>query len=97
MENAPKKQTHRTPEQKKSLMTRLSRIEGQIRGLKQMLSEDAYCNDLLQQSAAARSALDGFNQELLSNHIHGCVTRGIQEGDPEIVDELVKTVRKLMK
>lgn len=91
------KQTHRTPEQKKNLLTRLARIEGQIRGLAQMVENDAYCNDLLQQSAAARSALDGFNQELLSNHIHGCVTRGILAGDQEIVDELVKTIRKLMK
>ena len=97
MENFKEKQTHRTPEQKKSLMTRLCRIEGQIRGLKQMLEEDAYCNDILQQSAAARSAIDGFNQELLSNHIHGCVTKGILDGNQEVVDELVKTVRRLMK
>lgn len=97
MENAEQKKTHRTPEQKKSLLTRLHRIEGQIRGLEQMLEDDAYCNDLLQQSSAVRAAIDGFNQELLSNHIHGCVTKGILAGDPEIVDELVKTLRKLMK
>jgi len=91
------KTTHRTEEQKKSLLNRLKRIEGQIRGLEQMVENDAYCNDLLQQSMAAGSALDGFNQELLSNHIHGCVTRGIANGDMEIVDELIKTIRKLMK
>lgn len=97
MDNTEEKKTHRTPEQKKSLLTRLHRIEGQIRGLEQMMENDAYCNDILQQSSAIRAAIDGFNQELLSNHIHGCVTRGILEGNQEIVDELVKTVRKLMK
>jgi DNA-binding FrmR family transcriptional regulator len=96
-ENIQEKHTHRGEEQKKSLLNRLRRIEGQIRGLEQMVENDAYCNDILQQSAAARSALDGFNQEMLSNHIHGCVTKGIQEGDQQIVDELVKTIRKLMK
>lgn len=96
-ETKTERKTHRTPEQKKSLLIRLRRIEGQIHGLIQMLENDAYCNEILQQSAAARSALDGFNQELLSNHIHGCVTKGILAGDGEIVDELCKTVRKLMK
>lgn len=91
------KKTHRTEAQKRSLMNRLHRIQGQLRGLEQLLENDAYCNELLQQSAAARSALDGFNQELLSNHIHGCVTKGILEGDQQIVDELLKTLRKLMK
>ena len=91
------KKVHRSEEQKKSLGVRLRRIEGQVRGLEQLLENDAYCNDLLQQSAAIRAAIDGFNQELLSNHIHGCVTRGILEGDQAIVDELVKTIRKLMK
>lgn len=91
------KKTHRTDAQRKTLLNRLKRIEGQIRGLEKLVENDTYCNDILQQSISVRSALDGFNQELLDFHIKGCVTDGIQEGDEEIVDELLKTLRKLMK
>ena len=91
------KKTGRSDEQKKALMNRLKRLEGQIRGLEKMVEEDAYCNDILQQSMSAASAIDGFNQELLGLHMKGCVTEGIKNGDEEIVDELLKTIRKLMK
>ena len=89
--------THRTDEQKKSLTNRLKRLEGQVRGLLKMIEDDAYCNDILQQSMSAASAIDGFNQELLGYHVKGCVTEGIKNGDEEVVDELLKTLRKLMK
>ena len=62
-----------------------------------MIEDDAYCNDILQQSMSAASAIDGFNQELLGCHVKGCVTEGIKNGDDEIVEELLKTLRKLMK
>ena len=91
------KHTMRSRAQKKALLNRLKRLEGQIRGLEKMIEEDAYCNDILQQSMSAASAIDGFNQELLGYHLKGCVTEGIKNGDEEIVDELLKTVRKLMK
>ncbi|MCR5148324.1 MAG: metal-sensing transcriptional repressor [Eubacterium sp.] len=91
------KKTIRTAAQKKALINRLKRLEGQIRGLEKMIEEDAYCNDILQQSMSAGSAIDGFNQELLECHVKGCVTAGIKNDDEEIVDELMKTIRKLMK
>jgi DNA-binding FrmR family transcriptional regulator len=91
------KKTNRTAQQKKALINRLKRLEGQIRGLEKMIEEDAYCNDILQQSMSASSAIDGFNQELLGYHLKGCVTEGIKNDDEEIVDELLKTMRKLMK
>ena len=91
------KKTRRSDEQKTALLNRLKRIEGQIRGLEKLIESDAYCNDVLQQSISARSALDGFNQVLLGLHIKGCVADGIKEGDEEVVDELLKTMRKLMK
>lgn len=91
------KKTYRTEVQKKTLMNRLKRLEGQIRGLEKMIEKDAYCNDILQQSMSAGSAIDGFNQELLGYHLKGCVTDGIKNDDEEIVDELLKTIRKLMK
>lgn len=97
MDNNIEKKTRRSAEQKKRLMNRLKRLEGQIRGIEKMLDNDAYCNDILQQSMAAGSAIDGFNQELLEYHLKRCVTDGIKNDDEEIVDELLKTLRKLMK
>ncbi len=91
------KKTVRTEAQKKALTNRLKRLEGQIRGLEKMIEDDVYCNDILQQSMSAASAIDGFNQELLGYHLKGCVTESIREGDEEVVEELLKTIRKLMK
>ena len=91
------KKTERAQTDKKKLMNRLSRIEGQIRGIKKMLENDAYCNDILIQSAAVSAAVNAFNRELLSNHIHSCVVRDIREGNDEVVDELMGTLQKLMK
>ena len=84
----------RTPEEYKRLIHRLNRIEGQIRG---MFENDAYCPDILVQSAAAGAALNAFNKELLASHIRGCVARDIREGKDEVIDELVATLQKLMK
>ncbi len=91
------KKTQRAEADRKKLVNRLSRIEGQIRGIKKMLENDAYCNDILIQSAAVSAAVNAFNRELLSNHIHSCVVRDIREGNDEVVDELMATLQKLMK
>ena len=87
----------RDPEEFKDLVNRLSRIEGQIRGLKRMVEEGAYCPDILNQSAAASAALSSFNRVLMSNHIKSCVVEKIQNGDEQVVDELCETMKKLMK
>lgn len=91
------KHTLRSEEQKKALINRLKRIEGQVRGVQQMLEKDAYCNDILVQSAAISAAMNAFNKEILATHIHTCVVRDIREGRDEVVDELVSTIQKLMK
>lgn len=91
------KTTKRSEEERKKLMNRLSRIEGQIRGIKGMLEKDAYCNDILMQSAAVSAAMNAFSRELLSSHIHSCVVRDIREGNEEVVDELMVTLQKLMR
>lgn len=91
------KKTERAEKDKKKLVNRLSRIEGQIRGIKKMIENDAYCNDVLIQSAAVGAAINAFNRELLSNHIHSCVVRDIMEGKDEVVDELMVTLQKLIK
>ncbi len=91
------KTKHRSEEEKHRLINRLSRIEGQIRGIKGMVEKDAYCVDILTQSAAVSAALNSFNKELLSSHIHSCVVRDIRAGDLEVVDELTELIQKLMK
>ena len=91
------KKKHRTEEEFKSLINRLNRIEGQVRGIKKMVESDAYCVDILTQVSAIQAALNSFNKELLGNHIKTCVADGIRAGDNEIVDELVTTLQKLMK
>lgn len=91
------KTTRRDAEGKKRLLNRLKRIEGQIRGLQAMVERDAYCNDILTQSAAVAAAVNAFNKELLSEHIHSCVARDIREGKDETIDELVATLQRLMR
>ena len=81
----------------RSLTNRLSRIEGQVRGVKKMLEEDAYCTDVLTQVAAIQAALNAFNKELLANHIRSCVVSDIRAGNDEVVEDLVVTLQKLMK
>lgn len=81
----------------KDLINRLSRIEGQVRGIKKMIEEDAYCTDILVQVSAITAALNSFNKVLLSNHINTCVADNIKQGNMEVVDELVTTLQKLMR
>ena len=87
----------RSPEEYKKLIHRLNRIEGQVRGIKGMVENNAYCPDILIQSAAVNAAINAFNKELLANHIRTCVADDIRNGKDEAIDELVVTLQKLMK
>ena len=87
----------RSEEEYKSLIHRLNRIEGQIRGIRNMLEKSAYCPDILLQVAAANAALNAFSKELLASHIKTCVAQDIRDGKDETIDELVATLQKLMK
>ena len=80
-----------------SLIHRLNRIEGQIRGIRGMVERDAYCTDILTQVAAASAAMNSFTKMLLANHIRTCVAHDIREGRDETIDELVETLQRLMK
>lgn len=91
------KTKERSEEEFKALMNRLNRVEGQIRGIKKMLENDAYCTDIITQVSAVTSALNSFNKELLSNHIKTCVTDDIIAGKTETVDDLLNTLQRLMK
>ena len=91
------KTKERSPEEYKSMVNRLNRIEGQIRGIRGMLDKNAYCPDILAQVAAANAALNAFSKELLSNHIRSCVVNDVRAGNDEVIDELLVTLQKLMK
>ena len=88
---------HRSEKEYKDLMNRLKRIEGQVRGLQKMLESDAYCPDILVQVSAVNSALNSFGKTLLASHMKTCVVKDIREGREETIDELVETLRKVMK
>lgn len=85
----------RTDEEYKKLVNRLNRVEGQIRGIRNMLESDAYCVDILTQVSAAGSALDSFSRVLLEEHIRSCVADNIRAGNDEVIDELIDTIKKL--
>lgn len=90
------KHTYREEELQKALLHRLSRVEGQVRGVKNMLEQDAYCIDILYQVSAIRSALSSFAKVLLEKHLNSCVREGIGRGDEAVIDELMETFRKFM-
>lgn len=87
----------RSQDEYKDLITRLNRIEGQIRGIRGMVERSAYCTDILTQVSAASAALNSFTKVLLANHIKTCVAQDIRDGKDETIDELVATLQKLMK
>lgn len=87
----------RTTEEQKALLTRLKKVEGQIRGIERMVEEGAYCPDILVQVSAATSALNSFNKVLLACHIRSCVAEDIRAGKDETIDELCNVLQKLMK
>ncbi len=88
---------HRKPEEYQDLIHRLNRIEGQVRGIKNMVEQDVYCIDILTQVSAVQSALNAFNRKLLGNHISTCVMEDLKAGNTETVEELIKTLHKLLK
>ena len=97
MSECCQRQKIRSEEEYRTLINRLNRIEGQVRGIKNMVESNAYCTDILVQTSAVTSALNTFSKELLSKHIKECVTEKIKNGDEQIIDELLDTLQKLMK
>ncbi len=87
----------RSEKEYKDLQNRLSRIEGQVRGIRGMLDRNAYCTDILVQVAAVNAALNSFNKVLLTNHIRTCVADNIRRGNDDVIDELVALLQKLMR
>ena len=87
----------RTPEEYRALVNRLSRIEGQVRGIRAMVEKDVYCTDILVQVAAVNAALNDFSKELLGQHVRTCVADDLRDGSSEKLDELLTLLPKLMK
>jgi len=96
-EGAAARATNRPQKMKDSLIARLNRIEGQVRGIKGMIEKDIYCDDVLNQIAAVQSAMTGVGRLLLENHLKSCIVGRIQVGETEVVDELLHTIEKLLK
>ncbi len=95
-ENGARKSRH-SEEIKSNLISRLNRIEGQIRGVRRLIEEDTYCDDVLNQISSVQSALSGVAGRLLEYHMKSCVADQLRDGDLTVIDELLKTIRKLMK
>ena len=93
----PHKIKERSDKEYRDLVNRLSRIEGQVRGIRKMVENDAYCTDILVQVSAVNAALNSFSKVLLANHIRTCVADDIRAGKEETIDELVAILQKLMK
>lgn len=91
------RKSHHSENTKKNLITRLNRVEGQIRGIKGLIEKDTYCDDVITQIAATQAALNSVAKILLEGHLKSCVVERIQEGDLDVVNELVTTIQRLMK
>ncbi|MBB6637070.1 metal-sensitive transcriptional regulator [Cohnella thailandensis] len=91
------RKSHHSEKTKQSLIHRLNRIEGQVRGVKGMIEKDTYCDDVLHQIASIQSALNGLGKQLLEHHLKSCVIERIEEGDRDVLDELMTTFNKLIK
>lgn len=87
----------RSEEEKRALINRLSRIEGQVRGIKQMIAEDKYCIDVLTQTSATASAINSFAKEVLESHIRSCVIDGVRQGNDERIEELIHVIERFIK
>lgn len=93
----PNRVKERSQEELKDLSNRLKRIEGQVRGVRNMVENNAYCADILTQVSAATAAMNSFNRVLLANHVRTCVAEGIRQGNDEVIEELVDLLQKLMR
>lgn len=88
------RKTYRTEEEKKQLIHRLNRISGQIEGIKKMIEEDRYCDDLLTQLLAVDKAVKSLSSVILEKHMYSCIKKEVSEGNLEVVDEVMQLFRR---
>lgn len=94
MEKCCNKKTHRGDDEKKIINNRISRIEGQLKGIKKMIEQDTYCSDILVQLSAIENSVKSLSNHILENHLYSCVTRDLQNGNLEVIDELISLFKK---
>ena len=92
-----KKRTIRNEEEKKLLNNRLNRIEGQIRGVRKMISDDAYCNDILIQLSAIENSVKSLSNQMLENHLYTCIARDMENGKFDTIDEIISLFKRFNK
>ncbi len=97
MASEPVRHKERSEEEQKDLITRLNKIEGQVRGIRKMIEDGRYCVDILTQVSSVKSALNAFNKELLTSHLKSCVADDIRAGKDDAVEELCELLKKQMK
>jgi len=91
------KMTMRSDDFKNDLTTRLNRIEGQVRGVNKMINEDKYCDNIMIQIVAIKSALDSVSKKVLEDHMRTCLPRDIADGQDEVINELLTTIGRMVK
>ena len=92
--NCCNKKTKRSPEEKKLIINRLNRIGGQINGITKMIENDAYCNDVLVQLSAVKNSVKSLSTHILENHLCMCVTKDLEDGDFDTIDELISLFKR---
>lgn len=91
------KKTKRNEKEKQLINNRLNRIEGQIRGVKKMIGEDAYCNDVLIQLSAIENSVKSLSNHVLENHLYTCIARDLENGKIDTIDEIVSLFKRFNK
>ncbi len=91
------KKTHRTESEKKTVINRINRIEGQLNGIKRMINEDTYCNDVLIQLSAIENSIKSLSNHILENHLHSCITRDFENGEIKAIDEVIDLFKRFNK
>lgn len=94
MDSCCNKKTKRGPEEKKLIINRLNRISGQINGITKMIENDAYCNDVLIQLSAVKNSVKSLSTHILENHLYTCVSRDLENGDLDAIDELISLFKR---
>ena len=91
------KKTYRGEDEKKTINNRISRIEGQLKGIKKMIQEDSYCNDILVQLSAIENSVKSLSNHILENHLYSCITTDLEDGKLDSIDEIVSLFKRFHK
>jgi DNA-binding FrmR family transcriptional regulator len=95
MEDCIHDKTQRSTRLVDDCVKRLNKIEGQVKGLTEMVKNDRYCDDILAQVSSVQSALSGVSRLILDNHVRECIANRLKEGDDEAIDELIETLKRM--